>query len=280
MCSPKQTKDLIVLNENDFNTQSCQNTIRMSSPHVCRYENFEPWFSQLKKMGINKYVVGTLMGLIGLLFLFLGVKYFKISSFILIGVVGALIAKSFLSPYYELPLWGAAIFGIILALITLWFIDLINTILSVIFGFFLANLFYNFLIKFVDADPNTLYLWTLIVCVILSVILFTCFFEKLIILLLTSFIGAYCFVRGISLIIGGFPDETYIGKLISHKEFNQVSSLFSGKTMIYLLAILLLFVLGCMVQGGLNFWNKDTQPQQDKPREEPKEEENEKLLIS
>lgn len=84
----------------------------------------------------------------------------------------------------------------------------------------------------------------------------------------TSLIGAYCAVRGISIVLGGFPDEKYLSLLLKHKEFNQIHRIFAGPGFVYLSSITMLFILGVLFQSKIIF---------DSPEHEKKEENKEIL---
>jgi len=131
------------------------------------------------------------------------------------------------------------------------FISLINTLLSIIIGFFIGHILYNFTVKIFTMDPLQLYWITIIICIII-VFMFSFIIESLIIVIATSLIGSYLAVRGLSIVLGGFPDETYLSKLLTYKEFNQVARIFGGPAFIYLIMICLLFIIGLICQAGLN----------------------------
>lgn len=64
----------------------------------------------------------------------------------------------------------------------------------------------------------------------------------------TSFVGSYMIVRGCSMWIGHFPDETYVGYLVSHGEINQISRQIDSKVLAYFLSIGILTILGIIMQ--------------------------------
>ena len=138
-----------------------------------------------------------------------------------------------------------------LAALAVQFVTLINTMLSIIIGFFLGHMLYNFTVKIIPMDPQNLYYLTVLVCVII-VYLFSFIIETLIIVVATSLIGAYCAVRGLSIVLGGFPAESYLSKLLAYKEYNQVARIFGGPAFVYLISIVLLFFVGLISQAGIS----------------------------
>lgn len=76
--------------------------------------------------------------------------------------------------------------------------------------------------------------------------------------------GAYCATRGISIVLGGFPDEKYLKLLLMHKEFNQVSMIFAGPAFIYLFSMTMTFILGVLFQSGaLSCFSLDNENNED-----------------
>lgn len=244
-------KYLKLTNEDQFDSDKCANILKFSTRRACRTTQFRPWY---KDLGLPKSVIGLCLGLIGLFFLFLGAKYFDYTSMIIIGACSGLIIKSFLDPFIKIEFYICFILGIIVAYIVFLMKQIITYVVAVIIGYFLGNMVHTYLVKILTGiNPNTLYIIILIVC-ILAAMYITSKIEKAIQIFATSFIGAYIAIRGLSINLGGFPDESYTSKLILYREFNQLGRAFSGTNM-YLLGILLLFILGLFVQGGIHIFS-------------------------
>jgi hypothetical protein len=247
----------------------------MSSKYACSVGEFVSWYSKLKKFGVNKYMIGTFLGILGIFFVLFGQIYFKISSFFVIAVCSGLVFKSLISPYIQIDFAIALILGMIYAYLTYDFIYLLNITLSVIIGFIIGNmLYYNFTMKLINMRPETLYLITIVLCIVI-IGLITCYIESLIIIVATSIVGAYLAIRGLSICTGGYPDETYLTKLVTHKEFNQIARIFGGKAYIFLFAIIILFIIGIAFQSGLYLRNKKDD---EKKNEEKKTDEKDNLI--
>lgn len=260
--------ETVILNPEEFSIDSCNNIIKMKSKYACSEGEFISWYSKLNGIGINKYIIGSFLGLFGLFFTIFGEHFFKITTCIIITCCSGLILKSILSPYYYLHFLTAMCLGIILAYLAYSIISLLNTVLVIIIAYFITNMAYNVLIKFIDMDPNSLYLIIFLICIIL-VLFLSHTIEKIIIIIATSLIGSFSTIRGLSLCVGGFPDETILSKLIEHREFNQVSRLFGGKAYVYLVAMFILFFVGVAFQSGLQCYN-----QRDKDNEKQSETQN------
>lgn len=64
--------------------------------------------------------------------------------------------------------------------------------------------------------------------------------EKTVIIMLTSFMGSYCLVRGISMYVGGFPNENELHKEVSSGAVNWTT--FEKEFYYYLGAIVVLTI--------------------------------------
>lgn len=138
-----------------------------------------------------------------------------------------------------------------MAVLVIFYESLRNTTLGVIIGYFIGNIMYNFFIQFIFIDPLLLY-WIVVFLFIAIVVIYSAIVEKQIVVFATALLGSYAALRGLSIIIGGFPDEGYTSKLIGYGEFNELGRIFSGIAMLYLLGIFALFIVGCCFQGAIS----------------------------
>ena len=77
-------------------------------------------------------------------------------------------------------------------------------------------------------------------------------FKNFIVILATSIIGSYCFIRGISLFGGGFPNEFTIISLTYSDESEQITNLLGWKTYVYLASMVVLCILSVIAQFKIN----------------------------
>ena len=94
-----------------------------------------------------------------------------------------------------------------------------------------------------------------IVFVLVSIgilILITFKLKKEIVIIGTSFIGAYIFIRGISLFAGHFPDEFTIADLVNNGEYEQVKDLLTWHVYVYLTFIVIITILSAIFQFKFN----------------------------
>ena len=118
-------------------------------------------------------------------------------------------------------------------------------------GFFIGQFLYNLFGNQIPANGIVINIVFVIVSIgVMIAIAF--FFKKFIVIFATSFIGAYCFIRGISLFAGGFPDEITVMDLRGEDETDQLSKLLTWKVYVYLAAIVVTTVLAIFAQYKLN----------------------------
>ena len=116
-------------------------------------------------------------------------------------------------------------------------------------GFFIGQFLYNLFGNRIPLDVNGIVINIVFVVISIGVMIAVAFFfNKFIIIFATSFIGAYCFIRGISLFAGGFPDEKKIMDLRGKGETEQLSDLLTWKVYVYLAAMVITTVLAVIAQ--------------------------------
>ena len=116
-------------------------------------------------------------------------------------------------------------------------------------GFFIGQFLYNLFGNRIPLDVNGIVINIVFVVISIGVMIAVAFFfNKFIIIFATSFIGACCFIRGISLFAGGFPDEIKIMDLRGKGETEQLSDLLTWKVYVYLAAMVITTVLAVIAQ--------------------------------
>lgn len=89
-------------------------------------------------------------------------------------------------------------------------------------GYTLGIFMYHLVLDFVHASPEIVYWGTIIVCVILCALI-ALWAAKHIMIIGTSLGGGYAVIRGASLYIGNFPQETVVIDLIKRNEWDQLN---------------------------------------------------------
>jgi len=243
-CDP--TKVLEIKNQGGmtFDTSSCTNTIHMNTKYACPKEKFIPWW---KHFSVPKQAVGVFLILIGLYFLIFGIYFWRLNNFLINFAVQGLIIYSILNLFTHVNMMLCILLGLAIAIFVFSFVKTAGISLGMIVGFVLGNFFYNLFIKFAQVDPDTLY-WGLVLSFMVILTVVGGFIDTYMIVLATSLVGAYCFIRGIAIFAGGYPDENYIAKLLNKGEYTQFARVYGDQIYYYLFGILLMTVVGFIIQ--------------------------------
>ena len=197
----------------------------------------------------------------GLFNCILGQKFAKYTAFLLCVFIITVLVLVF--SQYVLPsgcaewiIWVMFAVGIILGCTAGYFTfkyheKVMALLTGGISGFFIGQFLYSLFGNQIPANGIVIN----IVFVVVSIgvmIAIAYFFKKFIIIFATSFIGAYCFIRGISLFAGGFPDEITVMDLRGEGETEQLKELLTWRVYVYLAAIVVATVLAIIAQYRLN----------------------------
>ena len=197
----------------------------------------------------------------GLFNCILGKKFAKHTAFLLCVFIVTILVLVF--SQYVLPsgcaewiIWVMFAVGIILGCTAGYFTfkyheKVMALLTGGISGFFIGQFLYSLFGNQIPANGIVIN----IVFVVVSIgvmIAIAYFFKKFIIIFATSFIGAYCFIRGISLFAGGFPDEITVMDLRGEGETEQLKELLTWRVYVYLAAIVVATVLAIIAQYRLN----------------------------
>lgn len=179
-----------------------------------------------------KSLLGVLVIIIGLFMLTFGNKFLKVTFVITLIIASCSLALYF---YYYLPinksrdftLWiilgVGLIFGIVLGYFLIKIEAIIYFCIGGYLGFLLGNLLYAAI--FIHINSNVVLPITLVICILICGYI-SYKLSKHIIIVTSSIIGAYAVIRGASLYIGHFPNESVIIDLIKNHEFDQLKMVF------------------------------------------------------
>ena len=212
------------------------------------------------------YIFAGLLIAFGIFNCILGLRFAKYTSFILtlFGVtIFSLILFQFILPpgCAKWIVWVILAIGIILGCTAGYFVFnnhkkfmafLVGGLAGFLLGEFLFNLFGNK----VKANLTLINILFIVVCIILAIIL-AFILKDLIIIFATSFIGAYAFIRGISLFAGHFPSEFTIIDLKKQGEDEQIKDLLNWRVYLYLASIVIVCGLSIFAQIKINHGLKD-----------------------
>ena len=205
----------------------------------------------------NKVIFFLIFIVVGGFLNFLGAKIVKATLFITAllvccgGIFMLLFSVFGIKSVSTAVMWVIFVCAILIsfavAYLFLKFIKVFYAVLGGIMGYVCGLMLYNFLLRYIQSGPLAVYWITIVVCVILGV-LFAIFAHKHLIILSTSILGSYIFIRGISFVAGGFPSEGEITDLIQRKEYDQLSELINGVVYAYMAGIAVMIAAGIFIQ--------------------------------
>ena len=113
--------------------------------------------------------------------------------------------------------------GVGVAYFALSVISLVKFSIGGYLGYTFSAIIYQFVLRYIQTTkPEIVYWITVLVCIIIGCILIN-FLVKQVMIVATSFIGAYSIVKGISLYAGKFPNEQVIFELLKNEEYDQLA---------------------------------------------------------
>ena len=207
------------------------------------------------------YIFATIIIVFGLFNCILGQKLARYTSFILT-LFGVVILSLFFSQFI-LPsgcdywiIWVILVVGIILGCTAGYFVfkyhkKVMSFLVGGLGGFLLGEFLYNLFGNRINANPALIHILFLLISIIACIIL-AYFIRDYIIIFATSFIGAYAFIRGISLFAGHFPSEYTVMDLKKRGEKDQLNDLITWRVYVYLAFILISFGLSIYIQLKIN----------------------------
>lgn len=178
----------------------------------------------------NKIYLGAVIMIIGAFLLIFGLKFIKITIFVS-GIISCITVVTLI--YFNIftnnsttAVWIVLGIGFLLGVALSWFLlkitNLFFMILGGYLGYTLGILLYNLLLQFIHADPKVIFWVTIIASIIIGALL-SLWIVKHILIFGTSITGSYAIIRGASLYIKHFPNESLILDLIQHQEWDQLS---------------------------------------------------------
>jgi len=202
-----------------------------------------------------RYLWGAAMIAGGLFLAFLGNKLlnaviFLVTATVFIFIAGSLFFQIFLNQITEEWIMWASLIAIVAAGCLLGFIlkkyrkygvGLVAGWGGILLGFVLTSAFF--------ISSEALY-WVIIIGCGIGAAVITIWVEKFVVITMTSFIGSYAAIRGVSFYFGGFPSETSLHDDIKSGAVNWSS--YDKKFYIYLVCIVVLFLISHRFQTRTN----------------------------
>ena len=232
--------------------------LSIQSKEACVKVDFYFIFKFIEDYKVLFVIILMAFGLFNCIF---GQKFAKYTAFLLCVFIITILVLVF--SQYVLPsgcaewiIWVMFALGIILGCTAGYFTfkyheKVLALLTGGVSGFFIGQFLYNLFGNQIPANGIVINIVFVIVSIgVMIAIAF--FFKKFIVIFATSFIGAYCFIRGISLFAGGFPDEITVMDLRGEGETEQLKELLTWRVYVYLAAIVVATVLAIIAQYRLN----------------------------
>lgn len=255
-CNSNRTeKNQVHLNFSAFNFSSCTNTIYGSSYDACSVSNVVRLLAFFED---NKIIVGICLILLGLVFVGMGGKLFKMVVVLICGIgcaaLVSVIVFNFVTVDTQQKFWIIILVpfgvGIAIGLLLLKCIKIAFFVNGALFGNVVGMFMYNLVLKFVSWNPQVVYYLVMAVCMIAFGIL-ALYFLKLFIIISSAFVGGYFVVKGASLYIGKFPDETEVFEYMINREYEQLLNMLTPHAYIYIGVWVVLALIGIAIQCRL-----------------------------
>ena len=269
----KDNEKFKIIPESSFykeTTSGVELTITAETEEACsEYDFYSIW------KFVNHYqgIFATILAIFGLFICFAGQKYVKITSFILtVFVVAFLIIffSQFILPAgcKEWIIWVVLFFAVVLGVVAGYFVykyheKVFSLLVGGFAGFFLGEFCYDLFGGEIDANQTLIHILFIVIAIIISVVV-AYFARDFIIIISTSFIGAYATIRAISIFAGGFPSEFTIMDLKDNDEDDQLRDLLTWKVYVYLAFIVILCGIGIFLQFK---WNKKRKEKEKEAKE-------------
>jgi len=253
-CNPEAVEPIAfgIVMENE-----CHPKLLYESAAGCPIVNLGSWAVWL---GEHPIITAIILILVGAFTCFKGKKFFDVVVGIfgfMVGFGGAMLIFSsfgmvdYLDPFTVEGSIGMVILAFVLSILVggilgaiLYFFAIsvglyfLASVVGVFLGVMVYNTFFNFLFN----------IWVFVILVLAGVILMivlTFLLKDFILIVVTASLGSYICVRGVSLIIGGYPSEMEMFQAYS----NGIPLDFEMTFYIYLAGMALLFLLGYCFQN-------------------------------
>lgn len=236
----------------NFDSDACEKTVVIESLSGCPEGNIYAIWTLLQKY---KIFFGAALIILGLFEIFLGAKLMIITLFIATCIVTITVIFLLILLIFNpstVVVWiilGVSLLG---GIVLGYFVAkykraVLGFLLGGYMGYILGLLLYNVAFIHIQYNPTMIYWMTIILSILIACVFSYFLFEHLLIVS-TSFCGAYALIRGISLYAGGFPNESYIIDLINKKEYDTLKLALTPIVYVYVACWLVVCAFGIYFQ--------------------------------
>ncbi len=216
----------------NYQANTCEIGMKMKSSHACYVFSLGPFFRYVSKyfylFGLGMIVIGLFVGFFGRKLIHPTICMIGTLIFVTISawIIFTLAFDRDSSEVTEWIVFGVCcVVGIFVGLLLAWLAKYTAAGLSAYGAVCLGLILYtSFLYKY-DNDKQVLfYVFLIVMAIVGGVLGFVLYNHALIIS--TSIIGSYMFIRGISLYAGGFPNEMLIIEQIKNNQISDFPATF------------------------------------------------------
>ena len=242
----------------DSDPSKCHYTIKAKTFEACPKFDFNIIW---KFMTDYFYITGSVLIGIGIYFALLGLKSMRITIFVvaLLSTTGFIfiITFQFIVPSVQnyLVVWIVLGFsvalGVVIGFVFSYYKKFFYGVFGAVLGFILASFIYILLLRLINIDPNLMY-WLTVGIFVVTFSILTIFFHKYLIIIATSIVGSYSFIRGISLFTGGYPSEFLIIDYIKKGEWEQLAASVTWAFYVFISFFIILSVICIVFQFKTN----------------------------
>lgn len=232
----------------------CKHYIIANSIYACPLND---WYLLRRIMNKHKFLFGLGFMLIGLFLCMWGNKYKIPTIMIVMGLIFCYIISIIILNFIpslintEKKLWILLGVGFLIGTFVGYLIKAKITIFTIMLGismgYSVAEIIYQFIQGFIEWNPTYLYYSTIGVCCIGGIVV-GYYLIKTVMILGTSLVGGYVFMRGVAVIFGNYIDEGEYVDLIKSGEYEQLRDIKNGWVYLYLGIWLIMTVFGFYYQ--------------------------------
>jgi hypothetical protein len=252
----KKDADIPIFDKNmTFNPSACENKFRLFTKEACPDFSFYSFFNTVTS---NKFILGPILLVLGIFICFFGYYFYDIMTiitgillvmFLIVFLVLSNVNIHYTTTTFWIIIGCIVVIGIIVGYLFIKFElkYIIDIAIAGLAGYLLGVFIYNLFLNQISSHAKIVYFTSIVFSIILMVFL-VLMYRRFTVILCTSFIGAYSAVRGMSLMVGGFPAESMVIDLIDKQEWGQLKKILTTSVYLYLAGILVLFIAGNIIQ--------------------------------
>jgi hypothetical protein len=204
----------------------CNLTLSINSTHACPMVNY---YSIASFLDGFKIAMSILLMIVGVYLLVFGPMFPKPTVFVVVNLTTIALTVVIFFNIFTFPeywvIWVvagcAAVLGIFLTFLSFKVKSTFLMIQGVSLGYSFGSLIYELFLVYIHSNPQVVYWLTIAVAAAIGAGIGYCL-PKHVFIIGSGFAGGYLVIKGISLLAGGFPDQSIVIDLVKHNEDDQL----------------------------------------------------------